>query len=145
VALQFTLLPLVALAGYVGGDAWSGPVATVTAALGLLLMAVGAVLVAKGLVDLGRNLTPVPHPREGAQLVASGVYAYARHPIYGGLIAGAFGWGLASGSPSALVLATLLAGFFELKSRREEAWLNERYPAYPEYAAETKRFFPRLY
>ena len=38
----------------------------------------------------------------------------------------------------------MLTGFFALKSSREEAWLSERYEAYPAYMARTKRFVPYL-
>ncbi|MGD8487272.1 MAG: isoprenylcysteine carboxylmethyltransferase family protein [Chloroflexota bacterium] len=145
VILQFLLLPLVALSGLVGGGAWSGPLATLGALVGLALMAAGALLVGRGLLDLGRNLTPVPDPRDDAQLVDSGAYGTVRHPIYGGIIATAFGWALASASPPALLLAATLALFFELKSRREEAWLSERYADYAAYRAQTRRFFPGLY
>jgi protein-S-isoprenylcysteine O-methyltransferase Ste14 len=145
VVLQFVLLALVVLAGLAGGEAWSGPLATLSALSGVGLMVFGAVLVAKGLLDLGRNLTPVPRPRDDAELVATGSYATVRHPIYGGLIATAFGWGLVAASPATLLLAAVLAVFFELKSRREEAWLSERYADYAAYRQQTRRFFPRLY
>ncbi len=112
---------------------------------GLALMAGGVLLGGRGLLDLGRNLTPVPHPRDDAQLVDGGVYGRARHPIYGGLILTAFGWGLVSLSPLTLVLAVVLALFFGLKSRREEAWLIARYEGYPEYMERTKRFVPYLF
>ncbi len=144
VAIQFALLAAVALAGLVDPAAVSRP-PTVVWAVGLALMAVGALLAGRGLLDLGRNLTPVPHPRDDAQLVVSGVYASARHPIYGGLVLTAIGWALVSASPLALGLAIVLTIFFELKSRREEAWLRQRYEGYPAYASRTKRFVPYLY
>jgi protein-S-isoprenylcysteine O-methyltransferase Ste14 len=76
--------------------------------------------------------------------VISGVYGRARHPIYGGLILTAFGWGLASVSLVTLVLAALLTLFFGLKSRREEAWLLEHYTDYAAYMERTRRFWPYL-
>ena len=87
----------------------------------------GAVLVVLGLRDLGRNLTAVPHPRDGAELVETGIYRFVRHPIYGGLIAMAVAWGLMNASLLTLLMAAVLALFFDLKSRREEAWLRARY------------------
>ena len=144
VILQFLLLGLIALAGIRFGGTVNGPFASALAWVGIALMVGGAALVARGLIDLGRNLTPMPHPREGARLVISGVYARARHPIYGGLILTAFGWGLASVSLVTLVLAAVLALFFGLKSRREEAWLLEHYADYDAYMERTRRFWPYL-
>ncbi len=145
VVLQFVLLPAVVLAGLVSGGAWIGTFASITSLLGLSLMIGGAVLAGRGLLDLGRNLTPVPHPRDDAVLVETGIYALVRHPIYAGLIATALGWALVAASPLALLLSALLAVLFDLKSRREEIWLRERYAGYETYSAQTKRFFPYLY
>jgi protein-S-isoprenylcysteine O-methyltransferase Ste14 len=138
------LLALIASAGLVDPSAGGAPPLVVWLA-GLALMATGALLLGRGLLDLGRALTPVPHPRDGAQMVVSGVYALARHPIYGGLLLTAFGWGLVAASLLALGLAVALALFFGLKSRREEAWLKERYAGYEDYATRTRRFIPYLY
>jgi protein-S-isoprenylcysteine O-methyltransferase Ste14 len=145
VLLQFILLPLVAVAGIVGGNAWQGIPAAVSALAGLALMLGGALLAARGLLDLGRNLTPVPRPRDDAQLVETGIYALVRHPIYGGIIVAAVGWGALTASPAALLLAGLLAVFFDLKSRREEAWLAAHYTGYLTYVSRTRRFIPWLY
>ena len=144
VILQFLLLGLIALAGIRFGGVVNGMPAPAIAGVGFALMVGGAALAARGLIDLGRNLTPMPHPREGSRLVISGVYARARHPIYGGLILTAFGWGLASVSLVTLVLAAVLALFFGLKSRREEAWLLEHYADYAAYMERTRRFWPYL-
>ncbi len=48
-----------------------------------------------------------------------------RHPIYGGLVLASLGWGLLTASPATIGAAIVLLGFFELKSRREEAWLED--------------------
>ena len=67
-----------------------------------------------------------------------------RHPVYGGVLLLALGWSLAE-APLALVPTALLALVFDLKSRREEVWLRERYPEYAAYAERTRsRFIPRL-
>jgi protein-S-isoprenylcysteine O-methyltransferase Ste14 len=94
---------------------------------------------------LRENLTPFPRPLPGAQLVESGAYRLVRHPIYGGLILGALGWGLATASPLALGGALVLLAFFDLKSRREEIWLAEQFADYGSYRARTHRLLPWLY
>jgi protein-S-isoprenylcysteine O-methyltransferase Ste14 len=45
----------------------------------------------------------------------------------------------------ALGLALALAVLLDLKARREEVWLREKYPGYAEYAGHTKRFVPGVY
>ena len=68
-----------------------------------------------------------------------------RHPIYGGLVLGAIGWGLAMAAPLAIAAGALLGVFFDLKSRREEAWLTGRYAEYPAYRARTRKLLPWIY
>lgn len=145
VVVQVVLLVLVAVSGFVAGGVWTGTLAALTGLLGLVLMVAGALLLGRGLLDLGRSLTPLPYPRDDAQLVDRGIYALARHPIYGGLMVTATGWGLIAASLAGVILAAGLAAFFALKSRREEQWLRERFPGYPAYASRTKRFIPWLY
>lgn len=99
-------------------------------------------LASKGARDLRDALTPLPYPRAEAELVETGVYALVRHPIYGGLALTAGGWGLLTASPAALVAAAILFGFLELKSRREEAWLERRFSGYAAYRARTRRLIP---
>lgn len=142
VAIQVALFAAIAAAGWWLGGAWAGPSATVTLLAGAALVIFGGWLAVRGIVDLHEALTPLPYPREGASLIESGVYAGARHPIYGGLIVAGVGWGLATASPAALGLAVVLAGFFTLKSIREEAWLERVYPDYPAYRERTRRFIP---
>lgn len=144
VVIQFLLLGLVVLAG-VAGPTYAGPLSTAARVAGLALVAAGLVLAARGLLDLRDALTPLPHPRHGAELVDTGSYRLVRHPIYGGIVLAAAGYALVVGSPLALAGAAILLGFFRLKSGREEGWLQERYPAYQAYAARTKRMIPWVY
>jgi len=141
VLIQGILLVAVAAAGALG-PAWDGAVRTATSIGGGLLVAAGLALAARGTRDLRGALTPFPHPRADAELVETGVYRLVRHPIYGGLVVVAAGWGLLTASPAALVGAGLLLAFFELKSRREEAWLERRFAGYSAYRARTRRLIP---
>jgi protein-S-isoprenylcysteine O-methyltransferase Ste14 len=145
VVLQFILLALIAWAGTTSGGATDGPAAWLVVAAGLALLLAAIVLIARGFRDLGRNLTATPRPRAGSQLVDTGIYARVRHPIYGGLVLGALGWSFAQVSLLALPFVIALAMLLDLKSRREEVWLRERFPGYEAYAARTYRMIPRLY
>ncbi len=142
VAIQMALMALTGLAGFLG-PAWTGEVRLTTLAVGVLLMAGGLALVVLGIHDLREAMTPLPYPRDEAELVQTGVYGQVRHPIYGGLIIGSIGWGLVMASPATLAMAVLLLAFFELKARREEAWLEARFPEYSSYRARTPRLIPR--
>lgn len=145
--VQGVILAAIALAGLTGlaGPAWSGVSRIAGAAAGAVAIMIGGVLAVRGIVDLRESLTPFPHPRDGASLVEHGAYRLARHPIYGGLVMGAIGWGFLTASAVALVLAVVLLGFFDLKSRREEAWLVDRFPAYEAYRRRTRRLIPFVY
>jgi protein-S-isoprenylcysteine O-methyltransferase Ste14 len=144
VLLQLLLFAVIAISG-AAGPAWSGPWRTAAVAAGAVLIATGGLLAARGVLDLRENLTPFPRPLPGAQLVESGAYGLVRHPIYGGLILGALGWGLATASILAFVGALVLLAFFDLKSRREEIWLAEQFTGYGSYRTRTRRLLPWLY
>ncbi len=144
VAIQATLLLAVALAG-VAAQLEPWPFIAEFDILGVVLLLAGGGLAFRGIVDLRGALTPLPHPRDGAELVETGSYRMVRHPIYGGLVVGAAGYGIVSHSLVAIAGSLVLLGFFTLKSGREEAWLRDRYPGYGAYAARTKRMIPFLY
>lgn len=143
VAIQAVLLVLAVLAG-LPGPAWHGALRVVTFAAGAGLLAAGLAFAILGIRALRQAMTPLPYPRKDAVLIQSGVYGLVRHPVYTGLVVGAFGWGLVSASPAALAAAVILLAFFELKARREEAWLAERFPDYAAYRSRTPRLVPRL-
>ena len=144
VVIQFVLLAVVAVSG-LAGPAWAGAARLATTVLGAVLVALGLLLAFRGLMDLRDALTPLPHPRDGASLVDTGAYRLVRHPIYGGIIVGAAGYGRLMASPLTLAGAALLLGFFRVKSAREELWLDTSYPGYAAYRARTRRLVPFIY
>ena len=142
--LQLVLFGAIGASG-LEHPAWSGVAGTAGEALGAVLICCGGVLSLRGVLDLRENLTVFPKPLPGAQLVESGAYGLVRHPIYGGLILGAIGWGLVTASPLALLGAMVLAAFFDLKSRREELWLSDQFKDYGAYRSRTRRLLPWIY
>ncbi len=142
--LQLLLFGAIAASG-LAGPGWAGPPRMAGLGLGLILICCGGLLSLRGVVDLRESLTPFPKPLPDARLVESGAYRLVRHPIYGGLILAAVGWGLVAASSLTLAGAILLAVFFDLKSRREEIWLVERYSDYAAYRSRTRRLLPWLY
>ncbi|MBB6018361.1 methyltransferase family protein [Deinococcus radiopugnans] len=137
VAAQFVLIGLVALRGRKCKS-----VGILQKAAGLSLMALGGAIVASGGRSLGRNLSALPEPLDGAQLVTTGLYGHIRHPIYSGLVALGLGWGVLRGSPGALGWTAALATLFHFKASREETALLARFPEYAAYRKRTKRFVP---
>lgn len=113
--------------------------------VGVPVVLAGAGLTAAGFRALGENLTPLPHPKEDGTLVQDGVYGVVRHPIYGGLILGTVGAGLLTGNTARTLLGLAMTLFFDAKARREEAWLVEKFPAYPAYRRTVKKLIPFVY
>jgi protein-S-isoprenylcysteine O-methyltransferase Ste14 len=99
---------------------------------------------ARSVATLGSNVTPLPKPKDEGTLVRTGLYAHMRHPIYTAFDLLAFGWALATASLPRLLLAVMLAAFFDAKANREEAWLVERFPEYPAYRKRVGKFLPGL-
>lgn len=112
---------------------------------GAALVMAGTGLTLAGLFTLGSALTPFPRPRANATLRTRGVYAWVRHPVYGGLIVATLGWSLwwLSVTGAAFVLVVFL--FFDRKSGREEQWLSETYPDYAQYRARVRKLLPGIY
>ena len=147
VLAQFFLFALVVFGprAFRGWSAWPVPYAAITSAAGFVLMLVGAALSIGGVMRLGPNLTALPYPKDCSNLIESGPYAIVRHPIYSGLIIGALGYALWVNGTLTLLYALVLFVFFDVKSRREETWLAEKFPGYAEYQARVRKLIPWVY
>lgn len=113
------------------------------AGAGLLIL--GGLLFSAALISLGPNLTPLPHPRADAVLIQTGPYRLVRHPVYAGGILVAFGWALLVQSGLTIGYAAVLLVFLDVKSRREEQWLNEKFSGYADYQRRVRKLVPFLY
>ena len=138
VVVQVMLLAGILLSAVVGMG-WPSEVALFAYVLGGVLIALGAALLVAGGVRLGPALTPFPAPRSGSELRTTGAYGLVRHPMYGGGILVGAGWSIVFATPLGAVLTVVLAVFADLKSRREELWLEQRYAGYGDYRARTPR------
>ena len=142
VAIQFLLIALILLSPRMEqpyGD-FSGPISVV----GLGLIAIGSGTLLVSFLKLGRSLTASPIPREGGELVTTGMYSRVRHPIYFGLLTMSFGVMLDAGFWPQIIVFALLYVLLSIKADFEEGLLMKKYPGYKQYAAKTPRFFPRL-
>lgn len=147
VVLQFGLFALVGLGpkALPGLPRWPVPWSTLGLAAGLLLLAAGGLLALWGVYSLGRNLTAVPHPKEDATFVENGAYALVRHPIYSGIILGSLGWAMLNASTLTLLYAAILFIFFDIKTRREERWLDRKFSEYASYQQRSRKLIPFIY
>lgn len=116
-------------------------------ALGCVLLVLGLWLLYRSHADLGTNWSITLEVRENHTLVAHGVYARVRHPMYLALFLHSLG--------QALVLPNWIAGpsyfvafglLFALRVQAEERMMLERFgEAYEAYRARTKRLVPGLW
>jgi protein-S-isoprenylcysteine O-methyltransferase Ste14 len=128
-----------------GLPSWQFPFPHACAVAGVALMVAGGVLFAAGLASLGRGLTPLPHPKDGAELIQTGAYALVRHPLYCGGLIFCLGWALFVQGWLTLVYVAALFVLLDRKSRREENLLAEKFPAYAAYQRRVRRLVPFIY
>jgi len=128
-----------------GLPAWVVPFSYAWPVAGGVLMVAGSALLLAGLIRLGPGLTPLPYPKDGADLIESGPYALVRHPMYSGGLVLALGWALLVQGWLTLVYVVVLFVFLDAKSRREERWLVEKFAAYPAYRRRVRKLVPFVY
>lgn len=139
VAAQFLLLGLCLLPL---GPAWGTP--TVVRALGLGLLAAGAVVLALGLAALRGSTRVHPIPAADSELRTTGIYAVVRHPMYLSVMLFAAGLTVSSGRLLALLSSMCLLGVLTVKARFEERLLSERFGwEYAAYCARVPAILPQ--
>jgi len=116
---------------------------TVTIAIAVLL-AVGLVILGLSFLALGKSLTAHPIPAKKGELVTDGLYRFARHPIYTGVLAIGLALALSGGLFPHLLFFVALVVLLNYKASFEEKLLRARYQDYARYAEKTGRFLPKL-
>ncbi|MEI6075244.1 MAG: isoprenylcysteine carboxylmethyltransferase family protein [Verrucomicrobiota bacterium] len=139
---QFLLLCAIAILGI---TCQAAPKSLPMVFCGSAFFVVSAICGLSGMLALGRNLTPFPRPNATALLVQHGIYARIRHPLYTAVFCTVVGWSLIWQSWPALACSLALGVFFDAKARREETWLREKFPEYPDYERRVRRFIPWIY
>ncbi len=130
---------------FIPGQYLGEPLTPILAIIGLVIGAIGLVLVAIAGRGLGHSFSVFPKPIKSGKFVNSGIYGLVRHPMYAGVILAALGWALFRTSLIALVLVLVLIIFFDRKAAKEEDWLAQQYPDYAEYRKRTRKLIPFLY
>ena len=124
---------------------WTFPYTIFGSIGGGVLLLTGGLLSLAGVFKLGANFTVMPRPKDDATLVVTGPYRIVRHPIYSCVILMAFGWAFWLHSWLTIAYAIILSIFLDVKSRREEEWLKERFPDYAAYRKRVCKLIPFIY
>jgi protein-S-isoprenylcysteine O-methyltransferase Ste14 len=132
------------------GVGWLGerfvPATSTAALVGLGITLAGCLFAAWARLTLGANWSGRVTLKQDHQLVTSGPYAFARHPIYTGLITAATGTALAVGQWRCVLGVVLITAAFLSKIHQEEPVMLEAFPdAYPAYRKRVKALFPGIY
>jgi protein-S-isoprenylcysteine O-methyltransferase Ste14 len=139
---QFILLGL--LIFYPANSINYGPFALVVTIAIAVLLAMGLVILGLSFLALGRSLTAHPIPAKKGELVTDGLYRFARHPIYTGVLALGLAMTLVGGLLPHAVFFIALVVLLNYKASFEEQLLRARYVGYASYAEKTGRFLPKL-
>lgn len=110
----------------------------------VIVFLLGGLMTALSLLNLSRNLSPFPSPKQNSNLVSTGLYKYIRHPIYTGIIIAGLGFSVYTSSAYRLAVTLLLLILFYFKSKYEEKKLMEVFSDYAGYMKQTGRFLPKL-
>ena len=129
-----------------GWPAWTPLFTWLATIVGSFLLLAGVLLFIPAIFRLGSNLTAVPYPKERGTLIETGPYRLVRHPIYCGVLLSVFGWAFLVHGWLTLGYAIVMLVFLDIKSRREEQWLKEKFPDYDAYQKRVAhRLIPFLY
>lgn len=122
-----------------------GPLAATLQSCGIAIGLLACLIMVIAVINLGKNLTPLPCPKDNAELIQTGLYRFVRHPIYFGVLLAALAWLLIFPGAYILLYAIGLLILFDIKARREELWLIQRFPAYLAYQLRVKKLIPGVY
>jgi len=113
-----------------------------TGPVGISIQVLAALLLVWARLTFGRRSFHLSAAATEGGLVTTGPYRFLRHPIYAAILY--FVW---AGIASHLSLPNCTLGFvvtlgLAMRMLAEERLVVEKYPAYSEYAARTKRVIP---
>ena len=121
---------------------WSMKLGFTIQKIGNFIAVFGGVIIILALLQLNKNLSPFPTPKNNTTLLQNGLYKYMRHPIYTGIILLFTGYSLYQNSFYKLGISLLLVILFYFKSNYEEQRLEQKFPDYKLYKNKTGKFFP---
>jgi len=113
-------------------------VSTFSYLLGCLIIIIASILLLLAIKDLGRNLSPLPRPKNNSNLITTGIYRFVRHPMYYSLIFISFGFFITKLSIYYLFLSISLGLLIKFKIALEEEYLKNKFKNYLFYKNEVK-------
>jgi len=113
-------------------------VSTFSFLVGVLIIIIALIIMIVAIKDLGRNLSPFPRPINNSNLVTTGIYRFARHPMYYSLILISFGVFIIKLSFYYLFLSISLTLIIIFKIALEEKYLKNKFKNYLLYKNEVK-------
>ena len=112
--------------------------------VGLGITVAGLLFAVWARVHLGRNWSQTVMIKQEHELITSGPYAWVRHPIYTGILAGFLGSAVATAQVRGVLALLLVLGALWGKLRLEERWMGGHFGAtYAEYARRVPALVPR--
>ena len=137
--LVFGLIAQFFLNTYYPGPRFTGSVGY---ALGGIIIVAGLVLLVMANQLFRRDGTDAIPFRNVSALVADGIYAYTRNPMYLGMALVLLGCALTLGAVTTLVVPPLFVAIIQARFiRPEEALLRELFPQdYPDYCQRVRRW-----
>ena len=122
------------------------PPSTLGYALAVVLVIAGLGFSVWARVHLAGNWSAAVTLKEGHELVRSGPYKYARHPIYTGLLTAILGSVVLIGRWNAMIGFVLVTASFVVKLRIEERFMADQFgDAYQLYKKEVAALVPGLF
>jgi protein-S-isoprenylcysteine O-methyltransferase Ste14 len=114
------------------------------AAAGVIVTAAGVALAIWARRHLGLNWSATISIRAGHELIRTGPYHAARHPIYGGFLLATAGTALTLGEVRGLLTFGIVLLLFTVKARKEDAWLAREFGEdFATHRRRTGMFLPR--
>jgi protein-S-isoprenylcysteine O-methyltransferase Ste14 len=111
--------------------------------IGVALTALGLGFAVWARIQLGRNWSGIVTLKKEHELITSGPYRIARHPIYTGLLLAFLGSGAARGDVRGAVAVALVFLALWRKLRMEERWMRARFGArYEDYSQHVAALIP---
>jgi protein-S-isoprenylcysteine O-methyltransferase Ste14 len=114
--------------------------------LGAAVMVAGLLFAVWAREHLGRNWSRSVTIKQGHELITTGPYAVARHPIYTGILAGFLGTAIALSQLRGFIAFVLIFFILWLKLRMEEQWMRSQFgETYANYAHQTAALVPYVF